>query len=284
MAEPLTNLSEEEQLLYDSVLEFAEERIKPRRMEMDQNQKMDPDLVRDFFENDYMGIEIPEELGGLDADFFSSILVIEALSRVDPSCGVMVDVQNTLVNNAIKNWASDSLKEKYFPQLASEKIGAYCLSEPSSGSDAFALKTTARDMGDHYLLNGSKLWITNGLEASIFIVFANVAPEKGYKGITAFIVEEGFEGFSKGKKEDKLGIRASSTLELSFQDMKVPKENVLGTEGQGYKVSIETLNEGRIGIGAQMVGLGRGALDAAIAYAGERVQFLEHAAGSEPLH
>jgi len=273
MAEPLTILSEEEELLYNSVLEFATERIKPLSHDMDEREQMDPELVKSFFENDYMGIEIPEELGGLEADFFSSILVIEALSRVDASVGVMVDVQNTLVNNAIKNWGSDEVRAKYFPRLAADTIGAYCLSEPASGSDAFALKTTAKDMGDHFLLNGSKLWITNGYEAGIFIVFANVAPEQGYKGITAFVVEESFEGFSKGKKESKLGIRASSTMELSFQDCKVPRENVLGEVGKGYKVSIETLNEGRIGIGAQMVGLGRGALDAAIAYAKERVQF-----------
>ena len=269
----LTTLSEEEQLLFDSVREFAEERIKPLRMEMDEAQKMDPALVEAFFEHDYMGIEIPEEYGGLGADFFSSILVIEALSQVDPSCGVMVDVQNTLVNNAVRNWGSDALKAKYFPQLAGEKVGAYCLSEPASGSDAFALKTTGRDAGDHYVINGSKLWITNGQEADIFVLFANINPEQGYRGITAFLVESSFEGFRKGKKENKLGIRASSTLELSFEDMKVPKENILGQAGKGYKVAIETLNEGRIGIGAQMVGLSRGALDAAIAYAKERVQF-----------
>jgi len=273
MAEPLSILSEDEQLLYDSVLEFAEERIKPLRSEMDHNQKLDPGLVKSLFENDYMGIEIPEEYGGLGADFFSSILVIEALSRVDASVGVMVDVQNTLVNNAILNWGSDFIQGKYFPQLAEEKVGAYCLSEPSSGSDAFALKTTAKDMGDHFIINGSKLWITNGGEADIFLVFANADPAKGHRGITAFVMESGYDGFSKGRKEDKLGIRASSTLELSFDNVVVPRENLLGEYGKGYKVSIETLNEGRIGIGAQMVGLARGALDAAIAYCKERVQF-----------
>lgn len=271
--EALTLLSEEEQMLYDSVLEFAEERIHPRTMEMDEAQKMDPDLVSAFFENDYMGIEIPEEFGGLESSFFNSVLVIEALSRFDPSCGVLVDVQNTLVNNALLNWASTYLRERYLPHLAKDTVGAYCLSEPSSGSDAFALKTTAKDCGDHYLVNGSKLWITNGMEAGIFVLIANVDPSQGYKGITAFMVEEGFEGFNKGKKENKLGIRASSTLELFFENMRVPRENVLGQVGQGYKVAIETLNEGRIGIGAQMVGLSRGALDAAIAYAKERVQF-----------
>lgn len=273
MAEALTVLSEEEQLLYDSVLEFATERVRPRRMEMDKNQQIDPDLVKAFFENDYMGIEIPEEHGGLGADFFSSILVIEALSRADASVGVMVDVQNTLVNNAVKNWGSDVLKDKYLPQLAGSKVGAYCLSEPSSGSDAFAMKTTATKDGDDYLINGSKLWITNGFEAEIFLVFANAAPEQGYKGITAFILEADMDGFTKGKKEDKLGIRASSTMELSFDNVRVPSENVLGEVGKGYKVSIETLNEGRIGIGAQMVGLGRAALDDAKAYVKERVQF-----------
>jgi alkylation response protein AidB-like acyl-CoA dehydrogenase len=200
-------------------------------------------------------------------------LAIEALSSVDPSVGVMVDVQNTLVNNAFNNWASDELKEKYFPQLTTEKIGAYALSESGSGSDAFALKTKAEDKGDHWLLNGQKMWITNANEAEIFIIFANAAPEKGYKGITAFIVEKGFEGFSIGKKEDKLGIRASSTCELILDDCKVPKENVLGEVGKGYKTAIETLNEGRIGIGAQMVGLAQGALDAALNYTKERVQF-----------
>lgn len=273
MAEPLTILDEDEQLLYNSVLEFAEETIKPMRHDMDEAQKMDPGLVKSLFAQDYMGIEIPEAYGGLGANFFSSILVIEALSRVDASVGVMVDVQNTLVINAIKNWGTPEQHAKYFPQLAKHKIGAYCLSEPASGSDAFALKTTARDQGDHFLLNGSKLWITNGQEADIFIVFANIDPGMGYKGITAFLVESDFPGFRKGKKENKLGIRASSTLELSFEDVVVPRENVLGKVGQGYKVAIETLNEGRIGIGAQMVGLARGALDAAIAYTKERVQF-----------
>lgn len=273
MTAPLTLLSEEEQLLYDSVLEYAEENIKPIRMAMDEAQKMEPKLIEDFFEHDYMGIEIPEEYGGLGASFFSAILVIEALARVDASASVMVDVHNTLVNNAFTNWASDDLKKKYFPQLASKRLGAYCLSEPASGSDAFALKTTAREEGDHFVINGSKLWITNGMEASIFIVFANVDPSKGYKGITAFVVEDSFEGFSRGKKEDKLGIRASSTMELSFDEMKVPRENVLGEVGKGYKVAIETLNEGRIGIGAQMLGLAQGAFDAAVAYAKEREQF-----------
>ena len=269
----LTLLSEEEQLLYDSVYEFAEEVIKPRRIEMDEAEKMDPEIIRACFENDYMGIEIPEEYGGLGANFFSSILVIEALSRVDPSVGVMVDVQNTLVVNAFRNWGNEALQKKYLTMMAGEKLGAYCLSEPASGSDAFALKTTAKDCGDYFELNGSKMWITNGKEAGIFLVFANVDPSLGYKGITAFVVEDTFEGFNRGKKESKLGIRASSTMELFFENMKVPRENVLGEVGKGYKVAIETLNEGRIGIGAQMIGLCRGALDAATAYVKERVQF-----------
>lgn len=273
MSHPLTVLSEEEQLLYDSVYEYAEKNIKPKRMEMDEAQKMDPSLIKDFFENAYMAIEIPEEYDGLGSQFFNAILVIEALSRVDASCGVLVDVHNTLVNNAISNWANPELKAKYFPQLASEKLGAYCLSEPSSGSDAFALKTTAKDCGDHFLLNGTKLWITNGMEAEIFIVFANIDPGMGYKGITAFIVEDGMDGFSRGKKEDKLGIRASSTMELVFENVKVPRENVLGEVGKGYKVAIETLNEGRIGIGAQMLGIAHGALDAAKEYVVQREQF-----------
>ncbi len=271
--DPLTVFNDEEQMLYDAVYEYAESAIKPLRMQMDAEQKMAPQLIKDFFDNGYMGIEIPDEYGGLGAGFFSAILVIEALSRVDASCGVLVDVHNTLVNNAITNWASDELKAKYFPQLAANKLGAYCLSEPASGSDAFALKMAAKDMGDHFLLNGTKLWITNGLEAEIFIVFANIDASKGYRGITAFVVEGDMPGFTRGKKEDKLGIRASSTVELSFENVKVPRSNVLGEVGKGYKVAIETLNEGRIGIGAQMVGLARGALDEATAYVKERVQF-----------
>jgi len=270
---PLTLLSDDERLLYSSVLDYARKTIEPLRHSMDEHQKMEPALIRDFFQNGYMGIEIPEEYGGLGSSFFSAILVIEALSTVDASCGVLVDVHNTLVNNAIGNWASPQLKARYFPALAEKRLGAYCLSEPSSGSDAFALKTTARDGGDHFLLNGSKIFITNGLEAEIFIVFATLDPALGYKGITAFIVEDSFPGFRRGKKEDKLGIRASSTMELSFEDCRVPRENVLGELGKGYKVAIETLNEGRIGIGAQMIGVGRGALDACIAYVKERRQF-----------
>jgi butyryl-CoA dehydrogenase/short/branched chain acyl-CoA dehydrogenase len=220
-----------------------------------------------------MGIETPEEYGGAGTSFFNAILAVEELSRVDASVGVFVDVQNTLVNNALIRWGSPGLKQKYLPQLAAEKVGAYALSEAGSGSDAFAMATRAVDHGDHYVLNGRKLWITNGNEAKIFVVFANADPEAGYRGITAFVVERGFEGFSVGKKENKLGIRASSTVELILEDCKVPMENVLGELGKGYKVSIETLNEGRIGIGAQMIGIARGALEAAIRYTTEREQF-----------
>jgi butyryl-CoA dehydrogenase/short/branched chain acyl-CoA dehydrogenase len=220
-----------------------------------------------------MAIETPEEFGGAGAPFFTSILAVEELSRVDASVGVFVDVQNTLVNNALIRWGSPEQKQNYLPRLASETVGAYALSEAGSGSDAFAMQTRALDKGDHYLINGQKLWITNGNEAEIFILFANANPEAGYRGITAFIVEKGFAGFSVGKKENKLGIRASSTTELILDGCKVPKENVLGEMCKGYKVSIETLNEGRIGIGAQMIGIARGALECAIAYTGERQQF-----------
>ena len=230
-------------------------------------------ITKQFFELGLMGIEVPEEYGGADTSFFMSILAIEALAIVDPSAAVVVDVQNTLVNNAFLNWGSEELKKKYLPQLAAEKIGAYALSESGSGSDAFALRTKAEDKGDYWELNGQKLWITNGGEAEIFIIFANINFDLGYKGITAFIVERDFEGFSVGKKEDKLGIRASSTCELILDGCKVPKENVLGEVGKGYKVAIETLNEGRIGIGAQMIGLAQGAFNHAVNYAKEREQF-----------
>jgi alkylation response protein AidB-like acyl-CoA dehydrogenase len=247
--------------------------LRPRVEEMDEKGKLDPALIKQCFDLGLMGIETPEEYGGAGTSFFNAILAVEELSRVDASVGVFVDVQNTLVNNAIIRWAIPDQKQKYLSQLASDKVGAYALSEANSGSDAFAMQTRAVDKGDHFLLNGRKLWITNGNEAEIFVVFANANPEAGYRGITAFIVEKGFEGFSVGKKENKLGIRASSTVELILEDCKVPKENVLGEIGKGYKVSIETLNEGRIGIGAQMIGIARGALEAAIAYTSERKQF-----------
>ncbi len=270
---PLTTLSEDEQMFRASVREFAEGEVRPRVAEMDEHAKLDPALIRQCFDLGLMGIETPEEFGGAGASFFTAILAVEELSRVDASVGVLVDVQNTLVNNALIRWGNPEQKERYLPRLASEGVGAYALSEAGSGSDAFAMQTRALDKGDHYLINGQKLWITNGNEAEIFILFANANPEAGYRGITAFIVEKGFAGFSVGKKENKLGIRASSTTELILDGCKVPKENVLGEMGKGYKVSIETLNEGRIGIGAQMIGIARGALECAIAYTGERQQF-----------
>ncbi len=270
---PLTAISEEEQMFRNSVREFAEGEIRPRVEEMDEKGKLDPAVIKQCFDLGLMGIETPEEFGGAGSSFFTAILAVEELSRVDASVGVFVDVQNTLVNNAFIRWGNAEQKQKYLPQLASEKVGAYALSEAGSGSDAFAMQTRAVDKGDHYLLNGQKLWITNGNEAEIFVLFANAKPEEGYRGITAFVVEKSFEGFAVGKKENKLGIRASSTTELILTDCRVPRENVLGELGQGYKVSIETLNEGRIGIGAQMIGIARGALDAALAYTGERQQF-----------
>ncbi len=272
-ARPLTILAEDEEMFRSSVREFAEGELRPRVAEMDEKAKLDPALIKQCFDLGLMGIETPEEYGGAGTTFFNAILAVEELSRVDASVGVFVDVQNTLVNNAFIKWATPEVKKKYLPQLAASKVGAYALSEAGSGSDAFAMATKAVDNGDHFLLNGRKLWITNGNEAEIFVVFANANPAAGYRGITAFVVEKGFEGFSVGKKENKLGIRASSTVELIFEDCKVPKENVIGEIGKGYKVSIETLNEGRIGIGAQMIGIARGALEAAIAYTSEREQF-----------
>lgn len=269
----LTDLSEDEQFFYDTVYDFAKEKVEPLRAKMDEDAQMDPSLPRQFFELGLMGIEVPEKLGGAETNFFMSILAIEALSRVDASAGVMVDVQNTLVNNAFLNFGSAEMQQKYLPQLVSDKLGAYALSESGSGSDAFALKMKAVDKGDYWELNGQKLWITNANEADIFIIFANVDFDLGYKGITAFIVEKSFEGFSIGKKENKLGIRASSTCELILDGCKVPKENIIGEVGKGYKVAIETLNEGRIGIGAQMIGLAQGVFDETVAYIKEREQF-----------
>ncbi len=270
---PLTTLSEDEQMFRSSVREFAEGELRPRVEKMDENGKLDPELIKHCFELGLMGIETPDEYGGAGASFFTAILAVEELSRVDASVGVLVDVQNTLVNNALIRWGTSAQKEKYLKKLASESVGAYALSEAGSGSDAFAMQTRAVDKGDHYLINGQKLWITNGIEADIFVLFANANPEAGYRGITAFLIEKGFPGFSVGKKENKLGIRASSTVELILEDCQVPKENVLGELGKGYKISIETLNEGRIGIGAQMVGIASGALECAISYTGERQQF-----------
>ncbi len=270
---PLTVFTEEEELFRQTVASFANEQVRPLVAEMDRDQKINPEIIRQCFEMGLMGIEIPEAYGGSGGSFFMACLAVEELSRVDPSVGVIVDVQNTLVANAFLNFASEEQKKTYLPRLASEWVGAYALSEASSGSDAFALTTRAEDKGDHWVLNGRKLWITNALEAGVFIVFATVDPSAGYKGITAFIVERGFPGFSVGKKEHKLGIRASSTCELLFDNCEVPKANVLGDIGKGYKIAIMTLNEGRIGIGAQMVGLSRGSLECGIAYAKERVQF-----------
>lgn len=270
---PLTKLTEDEQMLKEAAADFANTIIKPKVEEMDEKAKLDPDLVRQFFEMGLMGIEVPEKYQGGGGTFFMSILAIEEISKVDASAAVFMDVQNTLVNNAFLRWGSEETKQKYLPQLSNEKVGAYCLSEAGSGSDAFALKTLAEDQGDHYKLNGAKLWITNAHEADIFLVFANLNPEAGYKGITAFIVERDFEGLSVSKKENKMGIRASSTCEVLLEDCIVPKENVLGEVGKGYKVAIETLNEGRIGIGAQMIGIAQGAFNAALEYTQERKQF-----------
>jgi butyryl-CoA dehydrogenase/short/branched chain acyl-CoA dehydrogenase len=270
---PLTQFSEEEQMFRESVRDFAQAKIRPHVHSMDEAGKFEPDLLRQFFDMNLMGIEIPENYGGAGCGFFMSILAVEELSRVDASAGVIVDVQNTLVNNALMRWGNETQRNRYLPKMASGMLGAYALSEAGSGSDAFALKTRAELKGDRYVLNGQKLWITNAVEADLFILFATVDPALGYKGITAFIVEKSFPGFQVGKKEDKLGIRASSTCELILENCEVPRENVLGEVGKGYKVSIETLNEGRIGIGAQMIGLASGALEAGIQYAKEREQF-----------
>src|SRR4051795_8548091 len=270
---PLTTYTEDEQMFRASVREFAEGEIRPRVEEMDEHAKMSPEVIKHLFDLGLMGVETPEEYGGAGANFFTAIIGVEELSRVDPSVGVLMDVQNTLVNNALIRWGTPEQKKKYLTRLAADSVGAYALSEPGSGSDAFAMQTRAVDKGDHYLINGRKLWITNGIEAEIFVLFANANPEAGYRGITAFVVEKSFPGFSVGKKENKLGIRASSTVELILEDCKVPKENVLGEVGKGYKLSIETLNEGRIGIGAQMIGIASGALESAIKYTSERQQF-----------
>jgi len=270
---PLTELSEEELLFKENVAAFASTMLRPHVAEMDQSAHFREDLIEEFFRLGLMGIQIPERLGGAESSFFMSIVAVEELSRVDPSAGVIVDVQNTLVNNALIRWGTREQQDKYFPRLAEKWVGSYALSEAGSGSDAFALQAKARREGDKYILNGRKLWTTNGHEASLFIVFANADPEKGYKGITAFLVERDSPGFTVGKKEDKLGIRASSTCELLLDDCEVPEQNVLGQPGSGYKVAIETLNEGRIGIGAQMIGLAQGALDYGISYAKERQAF-----------
>ena len=272
-AQPLTVLAEDEVIFRDAVKEFAEAQIRPHVREMDEHAKIPRSLVDQLFDLGVMGIEIPEAYGGAGASFFHAVLAVEELSSVDPSIGVLVDVQNTLVVNAFLRWGNEEIKRRYLPKLASKTIGAYALSEAGSGSDAFALATRAAEDGDAYVLTGRKLWITNGNEADIFIVFATINPEAGYRGITAFIVDRGMTGFTVGKKEDKLGIRASSTCELVLEDCRVSKANVLGEVGKGYNVAIETLNEGRIGIGAQMIGLAKGALEHTISYTKERKQF-----------
>jgi alkylation response protein AidB-like acyl-CoA dehydrogenase len=270
---PLTTLTEDETLFRDNIRQFAEDRVRPLSKVMDEEGVFDKGLIHEFFQLGLMGIEIPEQYGGGGGKFFEAILAVEEMSRVDASAGVVVDVQNTLVNNAFLRWGNEEQKKRYLPRMAADTCGAYALSEAGSGSDAFALQTKAELKGGDYVLNGRKLWITNGKEAGIFILFATLDPNAGYKGITAFIVEKDFPGFTVGKKEDKLGIRASSTCELILEDCRVPKTNVLGEVGKGYKIAIETLNEGRIGIGAQMAGVARGAWEYACKYAQERKQF-----------
>jgi alkylation response protein AidB-like acyl-CoA dehydrogenase len=270
---PLTQLTEEEKMFQAAVRQFARERIAPHVREMDEAGAFRKDLIQEFFKLGLMAIDVPEQYGGSDGYFFESILAIEELARVDPSAAVIVDVQNTLFNNAIVRWANEDQKKKYLPRLAKDTVAAYALSEAGSGSDAFAMATRAIDAGDHFRITGRKLWITNGNEAGLYLLFANANPDAGYKGITAFLIEREFPGFKVGKKEDKLGIRASSTCELILDDCRVPKSNVIGEIGKGYKIAIETLNEGRIGIGAQMVGLAQGALDHSLAYAQQRKQF-----------
>ncbi len=269
----LTSLSEEETMFRDAVREFAESEIRPHVQEMDEAAQFRQDLIPRFFELGLMGVEIPEAYGGGGGSIFMTVLAIEELARVDASAAIYVDVHNTLVNNALSRWGNQEQQARYFPRLTSGLLGAFALSEPGSGSDAFALETRAQQKDGGWELTGRKFWITNGAEAGLFIVFANADPSKGYKGITGFLVERGFPGFLVGKKENKLGIRASSTTELILEQCRVPAENVLGPVGQGYKIAIETLNEGRIGIGAQMIGVARGALEAATAYVKERKQF-----------
>src|SRR5450755_2245764 len=270
---PLVALTEDEILFRDTVRQFADETVRPHVKEMDEKGVFEPSLIRNFFELGLMSIEVPEQYGGGGGTFFEAILAVEELSRVDASVGVIVDVQNTLVNNALMRWTTEEQKKRYLPRTCSDTVGAYALSEAGSGSDAFALQTRAELKGDEYVLNGQKLWITNGKEAGVFILLATIDPAAGYKGVTAFIIDKTFPGFTVGKKEDKLGIRASSTCELIMEDCRVPKNNVLGEVGKGYKIAIETLNEGRIGIGAQMLGVARGAWEYAAKYAQERTQF-----------
>jgi alkylation response protein AidB-like acyl-CoA dehydrogenase len=277
------NPSSEDNLLRDTVRDFARQRIAPLVRQMDERGEFSRELLSEFFRLGWMGIQIPEEFGGAGGTFLQAILTIEELSAVDPSAALVVDVQNTIVNNALLRWANDEQKRRYLPRLAKDTAGAYALSEAGAGSDAFSLATTAEDRGDHFLLRGRKLWISNAAEAGLFLVFANANRAAGYRGITAFIVERAAPGFAVGRKEDKLGIRASSTCELILEDCRVPRENVLGKIGEGYKIAIETLNEGRIGIGAQMTGLAQGALDHALRYAQEREQFGKPIAGFQAV-
>ncbi len=269
----LTILSEEEEMFRDAVAGFAEEEVRPRVMEMEKAARIDPELIPKYFELGLMGIEVPEQYGGAGGSLFMVTIAVEEISKVDASSAILCDVQNTLVNYPITRYGNDDQKSRYLPRLTSDTVGAYALSESGSGSDAFSLAARAEKKGDKWTLNGQKLWITNGYEAGIFVVFANANPAAGYKGITAFIVERDCPGLAVGKKEDKLGIRASSTVELLLDNCEVPEQNVLGPVGQGYKIAIETLNEGRIGIGAQMLGVAQGALSAAISYLNERKQF-----------
>jgi alkylation response protein AidB-like acyl-CoA dehydrogenase len=271
--QPLTQLGEEERLFRDTVRQFAVDRIAPHVREMDERGEFRRALIEEFFQLGLMGIEVPEEYGGQGGSFFNAVLAVEALSTVDPSAGVIVDVQNTLVNNALLRWGTDDQKQRYLPRLCRDTVGCYALSEQGSGSDAFAMATRAVEQGDCFEITGRKLWITNANEAGLVVLFANSDPAAGYRGVTAFLIEKDFPGFTVGKKEDKLGIRASSTCELIFEQCRVPKQNVLGEAGQGYKIAIETLNEGRIAIGAQMLGLAEAALQHAVKYTQERRQF-----------
>ncbi|HEX4468944.1 MAG TPA: acyl-CoA dehydrogenase family protein [Gemmatimonadaceae bacterium] len=270
---PLTTLSDEEAMFRDAVAGFAEEEVRPRVQQMEREAKIDRELIRKFFEMGLMGVEVPESLGGSDGSFMMVALAVEEISKIDPAAAILMDVQNTLVNYPLRTYGSDYIKSTYLPQLTTEKVGAYALSEPASGSDAFGMQSRAERDGESWILTGRKLWITNGAEAEIYVVFANANPSAGYKGITAFVVERGFPGFGVGKKEDKLGIRASSTTELILDGVVVPNENVLGPVGQGYKIAIDTLNGGRVGIGAQMIGVAQGALRAALDFVKERRQF-----------
>ena len=270
---PITTLTDDEVLFRDNIHQFADEKIRPLVKEMDEKGVFDKELLHEFFQLGLMGIEIPEQYNGGGGRFFEAILAVEEFSRVDASAGVVVDVQNTLVNNALLRWGNEEQKKRYLPRMTKDTLGAYALSEAGSGSDAFALQTRAELKGSDYVINGRKLWITNAKEAGLFVLFATVDPSAGYKGITAFLIEKDFAGFTVGKKEDKLGIRASSTCELILEDCRVPKANVLGEVGKGYKIAIETLNEGRIGIGAQILGVARGAWEYAAKYAQERKQF-----------